>query len=234
MVLEAIVFRPVEHAAGSAAAEHIPTRPLAACVKSESTYRMIQEWISACVSTHDVCQRALRNGSPSTKPREAAMVTSEIQAPLPSRLIEVLKESEDDMLQLRLCDTRGLTGWYAALSHCWGRTHHLSTSKSSLKERLTNIEFTILPKTFQDAVTVTSRIGLKYLWIDSLCIIQDDQEDWERESALIGQIYHNAYLTIAAAASLNGNGGCFHSRNLRESHAVPLPFNTEDGSPAGY
>ncbi|ERF74718.1 hypothetical protein EPUS_04887 [Endocarpon pusillum Z07020] len=218
---------------GSAAAEHIPTRPLAACVNSESTYRMIREWILACVSTHDVCQRALRHGSPPTKPPEAAMVTSETQAPLPSRLIEVLKESEDGILQLRLRDTRGLTGCYAALSHCWGSTHHLSTSISSLKERLTNIDFTKLPKTFQDAVTVTSRVGMKYLWIDSLCIIQDSKEDWEGESALMGQVYHNAYLTIAAAASPNGDGGCFHSRDLRDSHAVTLPFNNEDGSPAG-
>lgn len=60
-----------------------------------------------------------------------------------------------------------------------------------------------MPSTFQDAVTITRTLGLKYLWIDSLCIIQDDDSDWETQSAKMAQIYGNAHLTIAATMSSN-------------------------------
>jgi len=65
-----------------------------------------------------------------------------------------------------------------------------------------------LPKTFQDAVKITQRIGKRYLWIDSLAIIQDDTQDWESEAAKMAVIYENSFLTIAATSSENCQGGC--------------------------
>lgn len=61
-----------------------------------------------------------------------------------------------------------------------------------------------LPSTFQDAITVTRRLGIAYIWIDSLCIVQDDAQDWEREAAKMALIFESAYLTIAATAAPNG------------------------------
>jgi hypothetical protein len=66
-----------------------------------------------------------------------------------------------------------------------------------------------LPLTFQDAVNITRALSQHLLWIDSLCIIQDDQADWERESARMASVYQNAFLTIAATSSHDSKGGCF-------------------------
>jgi hypothetical protein len=74
-----------------------------------------------------------------------------------------------------------------------------------------------LPKTFQNAITVTRMLGIRYLWIDSLCIIQDDVKDWEEQSAITGGIYSQSYLIIAASASKDSSGGCFLPR-LKDTH----------------
>ena len=69
-----------------------------------------------------------------------------------------------------------------------------------------------IPKTFQDAITVTRYLGFHYIWIDSLCIVQDDNEDWARESAKMSSIYANAVLTIAASAAADDTYGFLHQR----------------------
>ncbi|PMD19341.1 heterokaryon incompatibility, partial [Hyaloscypha hepaticicola] len=66
-----------------------------------------------------------------------------------------------------------------------------------------------LPKTFQDAVLITRDLGVRYLWIDSLCIIQDSDEDWEQEAARMSEVYANGYVMLAAHGSENCHGGCF-------------------------
>lgn len=82
--------------------------------------------------------------------------------------------------------------------------------KSNLVEHMLAIDLARLPKTFQDAITVARSLSLDYLWIDSLCIVQDDAKDWEREAANMAAIYESAEITIAAAWGLNGTAGCFH------------------------
>jgi hypothetical protein len=69
-----------------------------------------------------------------------------------------------------------------------------------------------LPRTFQDAIAMTRKLGVRYMWIDSLCICQDDVKDWERESARMAAVYSNAYLTIAATGSSDAGGGLFFDR----------------------
>jgi Heterokaryon incompatibility protein (HET) len=75
---------------------------------------------------------------------------------------------------------------------------------------MTAIDLNSLPKTFQDAITTTRALSIDYIWIDSLCIVQDDVEDWEREAANMAGIYESAEVTIAAAWGSNGSCGCFH------------------------
>jgi hypothetical protein len=81
-----------------------------------------------------------------------------------------------------------------------------------------------LPRTFQDAVLVTRRLGVKYLWIDSLCIIQDDVEDWQTESGKMADIYSDAYLVIGANRSADCNGGFLdpQDRTLSESRNIAM------------
>lgn len=80
-----------------------------------------------------------------------------------------------------------------------------------------------MPKTFIDAIIVTRYLGLRYIWIDSLCICQDDDQDWARESARMCDVYSNAHLVIAANRSPDCTGGCFHTRNPRPQAMISVP-----------
>jgi hypothetical protein len=110
---------------------------------------------------------------------------------------------------VRLYETNGQDGRYVALSHCWGKNQMLKTENRSLEQHKQGISWNILPRTFQDAITFARRIDVRYIWIDSLCIIQDDSEDWESESAQMASIYANSFLTIVAAKAANSTEGCF-------------------------
>ena len=70
-----------------------------------------------------------------------------------------------------------------------------------------------MPKTFRDAVDCAHRLGVRYVWIDSLCIIQDSNEDWLHQSSLMAEIYAMALLNIAATSSANAEEGLFHVRD---------------------
>ncbi|KAK0638242.1 hypothetical protein DIS24_g10030 [Lasiodiplodia hormozganensis] len=87
---------------------------------------------------------------------------------------------------------------YAALSYCWGpqTARTLKTESHSLEDRLRGIRLEHFPKTIRDAVLVTRVPGLQYIWVDALCIIQDDRTDWEMESVRMSDIYWNSYITI--------------------------------------
>ncbi|OAK99514.1 HET-domain-containing protein, partial [Phaeosphaeriaceae sp. SRC1lsM3a] len=99
---------------------------------------------------------------------------------------------------------------YACLSHCWGKGSELLCTTSSNRQAFqTHIFWNSLPRTFQDAISIARQLGLSFIWIDALCIIQDDSLDWQQQSAVMADIYHNAYITIAAAASANASGGCY-------------------------
>lgn len=87
-------------------------------------------------------------------------------------------------------------GRYVALSHCWGSENPLLTTLSTLDARTHGIPMETLPKMFQDAIVIARQLGINYVWIDSLCIIQDSDEDWSREAAVMGDIYRFSYLTI--------------------------------------
>ena len=86
---------------------------------------------------------------------------------------------------------------------------------------MNEIPWDVLPKTFQDAINFVRLLGHRYIWIDSLCIVQDDRDDWEREVAHMASIYQNSYLTLAATASRDGRGGLFFTQDERH-HAQEL------------
>jgi hypothetical protein len=128
---------------------------------------------------------------------------------LPTRILHVGLPGEQTP-EVRLYEPgQGETGIYVALSHCWGKSQMLKTEKGLIDERKRRIPWNIIPKSFQDAITFVRGLGLHYLWIDSLCIVQDDKNDWEKESAKMASIYKNSLLTIAAAKSIDSTGGCF-------------------------
>jgi Heterokaryon incompatibility protein (HET) len=214
---------------GSSAAEVISTRALPTVRNTHTTFQRLNNLVSACAENHVQCRTVFINGGshlPGSGPSQ------DLDILLPSRVLHVSAGSK--FPSIRLLDSNGLKGCYAALSHCWGQSRHLCTTKSTLGDHMKDIPYSQLPRTFQDAITITRRLGLQYLWIDSLCIIQDDNDDWESESAKMGQVYWSAYLTIAAVSSLDGDGGCFHTRGLPTFPPVKLPFSTEDGELKGH
>ena len=111
-------------------------------------------------------------------------------------------------------------GKYIALSHCWGELpiedkKQFCTTKDNLAQRLRRFSISDLPKTFQDAVEVTRELRVPYLWIDSLCIIQyeDNEEDWKLESRRMEKVFSLAYCTIAATSAIHSKAG-FLERNV--------------------
>ncbi|KAH8896359.1 HET-domain-containing protein, partial [Thozetella sp. PMI_491] len=114
---------------------------------------------------------------------------------------------------------------YVTLSHCWGGHSPMTTTTDTLPARIQGIPLQSLPRTFQDAVIIARDLGVQYLWIDSLCILQDSADDWEREAARMSTIYANCYVMIAADASSNCDGGCFPPAEgppVQASHATPI------------
>lgn len=131
---------------------------------------------------------------------------------LPSRLLQV---GTDISAEVRLVENLSVSGQYMTLSYCWGSSRPLTTTRGTLQQRKTKIALEDLPKTFRDAVHITRRLGIPYLWIDSLCIIQDELQDWEVESSKMAGIYSGSYLNLAAMSSVDSRGGCVPEREPR-------------------
>jgi hypothetical protein len=100
---------------------------------------------------------------------------------------------------------------YICLSHCWGHSRILVTTRANIEDHKAEIPWVDLPQTFREAIMVTRKLEIRYLWIDSLCIIQDDADDWEREADSMASVYQNAFLTIAATTSSGDRSGLFSS-----------------------
>ncbi|OAP57820.1 hypothetical protein AYL99_08558 [Fonsecaea erecta] len=137
---------------------------------------------------------------------------------LPTRVLYVGNQTK---LPYLLC-TENEIGDYVALSHCWGSDNTLKTTTNTLEERQNGIDWQTLPKTFQDAIQVTRELGFDYIWIDSLCIVQDDPQDWENEAAKMGCIYEKAVLTIAASVADADDAGFLQNRgeHLSKSYTI--------------
>ncbi|KAF2452684.1 heterokaryon incompatibility protein-domain-containing protein, partial [Lineolata rhizophorae] len=138
---------------------------------------------------------------------------------LPTRLLYV---GNPDVLSL-YCPKEGDRMQYVALSHCWGEdpptknNPQFCTTDDNIERRLKGFSFSELPKTFRDAVHVTRELGFQYLWIDSLCIVQWNQEDWKYEAKRMESVFASAYCTIAAASAVDSEAG-FLERNIRSEY----------------
>ena len=185
----------------SAAGRHI-RRPL----KAEYGHSPWREPFRKCVETHSRCKISFMG------PRIENEFTQGVS--LPRRLIAVSPEAGGDDI-VRLVELpQDTLGSYTILSHCWGGGQPIQTKKANLKQHCEGISLDQLPPTFRDAVIVTRDLGIKYLWIDTMCIIQDDRADWDQEAKKMGLYYHYASLVIAATGASDANGGLFAPRKL--------------------
>ncbi|KAF8860606.1 HET-domain-containing protein, partial [Acephala macrosclerotiorum] len=146
-------------------------------------------WIKSCRNDHPQCR-------------------TNTDFRLPTRLVEI------DGKGLRIWTPGDMIGRhdYVTLSHCWGALETLKLMKSNVQALSSTIPLHSLCETFRDAVLVTLSLGYRFLWIDSMCIIQDDEDDWRRESALMSEVYGNAVVNLAATDAKDGSGGLFRQR----------------------
>jgi hypothetical protein len=148
-------------------------------------FQQISNWINNCETTHSSCQNS---GSSSART-------------LPRRLLRVDKD------QVRLKEMKNNEEVvYTTLTHCWGRLPFFKTSSSNLCANMREIPLRILTKTFQDAIQVTRALGISYLWIDALCILQDSTVDWEMEFPKTVDLYKYSALNIVAGTEASESG----------------------------
>lgn len=130
---------------------------------------------------------------------------------MPSRVLHISGSAEEPMIRLSIDHP---TVPYATLSYCWGADQPAKTTRANVSSYLSNIDFSTLPTTIRDAAIVTLRIGLSYLWVDAMCIIQDDLEDVMVQIAQMHAIYHSSWVTIAAAEASTCDDGFLQPRGL--------------------
>ncbi|KAK4569613.1 hypothetical protein LTR86_003376 [Recurvomyces mirabilis] len=159
-------------------------------VTLEPNIELCLEWIRTCSNEHSICPAAYDNA-------------------LPTRVIDLSGSMGSNV---RLDITSGRAGKYIALSHCWGNAKSLRTLTTNLEQHLQCIPLDSLPLTFQHAVFATRRLGYRYLWIDSLCIIQDSSEDWQSECSLMQDVYSNAAVVIAGPGAGSSTAGFYFPR----------------------
>lgn len=181
---------------------YIRLRPLTQD-RGDNWLRTGSSWLTECLNGHEDCCRQSWN---KTFP--------------PTRVIDV---GPADGSETPFLHTSGkeVQEW-VTLSHCWGQNVPLKTTSLSLSNHQRELPLNVLPKLFHDAVLITRGFGYRYLWIDSICIIQDSKEDWIQESADMGNIYKHCVFTIAAdncrdsRDNILGNHGSIHTNYVQQ------------------
>lgn len=172
-------------------------------------------WLHDCANYHEHCCHQ-----------------PQLESILPYRVLDLGFREIPQNIFLSVGEDR--VGSYAALSYCWGKPgsqRNYLTKKENLELQQKAVDESTFPKTFTDAVVVCRHLGIRYLWIDSLCIVQDCKSDWQTQSGRMGDIYSNASLTISAAVGEDSHAGLFVERDPRKTYpcALNVQYPKEDG-----
>jgi Heterokaryon incompatibility protein (HET) len=171
---------------------------LASC--SETCLSLIGKWIGNCKKSHECGQYTTFKDNQNGRSN------------YPTRLLFV-GTVQKPTLQLEETINFPRKERYLTLSHCWGGLDFFKLTDTNYTQLCKQIPENQLTKTFKDTITLTRKLDVRYLWIDSLCIIQGNQEDWKYEAGRMLQVYRNSYCTIAATGSRNGLQGLFYERS---------------------
>lgn len=159
---------------------------------------LVSRWLADCVESH------------------GAECSDRDEAILPKRVLEIEDAPQDGELRSRLVTTNGCRGKYVALSYCWGPGPFFNLTFNNIEDLHESLPMELLPGTILDAMVFARNLGFRYLWVDSLCIIQGSggpsTADWEEQSQDMGRIYQSASLTVAAASAKDCRDGLFHTR----------------------
>ncbi|KAI5921567.1 heterokaryon incompatibility protein-domain-containing protein [Camillea tinctor] len=164
----------------------------------------LAKWLlSQCIDSHKSCFKPISEGRGAWKPL---------------RLLEV----SHDQVRLVLTEKEDVTGPYATLSHCWGKKKFFVLTSENFAQFTAGLPIDRFPKTFQETMTTVRRLGIKYLWIDSYCIIQGDEGDWKHQAAQMHQVYTNSLINIGAANADGPTEGLFHERHGRNHPSASI------------
>jgi len=163
----------------------------------------IIEWLANCKSNHMQCR-----------------THSDF---VPTRLIEICGTERQTV---RISSPTVPVDWLA-LSYCWGTTKQSVTTSSNIHLRYEGVTVSELPKTLQDAITVARDLGFQFLWIDSMCILQDDERDWAKESATMADVYSKATLVLAATSASDCGLGFLDTRH--DPHTINIEGPDQEG-----
>lgn len=177
------------------------SREMFADSSSQSCLAMGKIWLENCLREHAQCNSA--------HPK---------QHPLPSRVIDVGSDAKHPSLFVTL----GQPGSWTALSYCWGGASDFVLTRARFPDLQKGFPASSAPKTIHDAIVITKALGIRYIWIDALCIFQDSMEDWSAEAPKMAAIYKNSLVTIAAAASPSVTAGILEPR--QPDLAVKIPW----------
>ncbi|KAL4890044.1 heterokaryon incompatibility protein-domain-containing protein [Aspergillus ambiguus] len=169
---------------------------------SDATWALFQQWVDTCTTSHPECRQQKASREPDT---------------LPTRLLDI---QTPDAVRVVSFPRNAAGIRYATLSHCWGNVHEPQLNSASRDTLERGWAVGGLPCMYRDAIVIARRLHIPYIWIDSLCIIQDSTEDWQAESAKMGYIYKNSFLCIAAAAAADNGSELLHMKELE--HSRPL------------
>ncbi|KAI1110430.1 HET-domain-containing protein [Nemania sp. NC0429] len=160
---------------------------------SDEALQFVKKKLGECEASHQTCQRSMTS----------------LAGWYPTRLIELTASGP------RLVETRDHVphGPYATLSHRWGGSNIRTCTSRTKRDLEAGIGPAFLTQTFRDALHAIERLGIRYIWIDSLCIIQDSTEDWTREALTMGKVYRHACINLAATQAESGETGLYAPRN---------------------
>ena len=169
---------------------------------------LLKHWLRCCASRqpgHEAC--------PDVMP---------IRTELPTRVVYVGTDKEHDPPGLHLGNREKAA--YVALSYCWGGPQRHQTERNRIERYMHTLPVEELPKSLQDAILLTRALGFQYIWIDSLCILQDDTEDWKQESRSMHAVYKNAICNISASGFSDGVEGFLSTKRRIDPVPVNVPL----------
>lgn len=172
---------------------------------------LVRGWLNDCDINHL---------EPMCRPAKYSSTITQQRTVLPTRLIDVGNDGGDTV---KLQETRpGDTGDWIALSYRWGKLPHFSTTPENLSSHIAGMHLAAMPQTFRDAITVTRALGQRYLWIDSICIIQGGYGDFGQECKRMEDVYSGAYCVLAASCATDQRSGFLVPRVNRKRTAIAL------------
>ncbi|KAF2762494.1 HET-domain-containing protein [Pseudovirgaria hyperparasitica] len=184
-------------------------RLVSSAVDDERNVSITKQWIDTCRTRHTKCNSWTDRDS-STRH-------------LPTRVIDVNSEGDKEV-RLHITDESDKSH-YIALSYCWGKpVNPFLTTAETIERHRAGIKVSSMPKTYQDAIHLTRKLGIRYIWIDALCIVQHDRADWAREAATMHRVYSRAILTLAGHSASDTSSGLIVSRPPRDRARIPIPW----------